>query len=394
MKNYRITRFACYGGYISQAVVNNFLPLLYVMFYTVYGIPLTRLAVVGVVNFIVQLTVDLLSAKIVDKLGYRFCAIGAHAFVAVGLILLAFLPRCIDPFAGITVAAVVYAVGGGLDEVIVSPIVESCPAPNKKGQMGLLHSMYCFGAAAVVAGASLFFAFCGMENWWILSLILTVIPLATLALFIRCPLDVHSVVGNAGDRKNLFRSASFYLFIVLILCAGASELAVAQWVSTYAELVLHIDKSMGDIFGACAFALVMGITRLVYSRFADRVKTEYFLLAGGIVTVISYLLASLVPVPIVNLVGCMLAGVGVGALWPAVFSMASARLPDGGTPLFSFLALGGDIGCALGAYVVGSLTGFLSLRQSLLCMTVFPVLLLVVAGYMLCRSGGKPPRGS
>lgn len=381
--NFALTRFACYFGYFSQAAVNLFLPLLYVTFYTIYGIPLSQIAVTGVINFCVQMAIDLSSAKLVDKVGYRASAIGAHALIIVGFVLLAFLPMVMNPFAGIIIGVVVYAIGGGLDEVIISPIIEICPAKNKKRQMGLLHSMYSFGGVFVIAVSTLFFFLAGTDNWWVMSLILTAVPFTSLLLFTFCPFSAESVPKNevvevrSFGIRELFKSFDFYIFVALILCAGASEQVIAQWVSTYAELGLGIDKEMGDIFGTMAFMLILGITRVFYSKLTDKFKVENILLVAGIIAVVAYLLASVVPNAIVNLTGCILAGVGVGALWPAVFSLASSKLPEGGTPLFSFLALGGDIGCAAGTYIIGGLTSYLSLKMSVLCAVVFPALFIV-----------------
>ena len=395
-KSYRLTRLACYGGCFSQATVNMFLPLLYVSFHTVYGISLSMVALLGTVNFAVQLVVDLLAAGLTNKISFRASALLAHACVIAGFILLVVLPFVLPPFAGLLIAVCVYAVGGGLEEVIISPIIESCPAPDKKRQMGLLHATYPLGAVGMLAFSAAFFALFGVARWRIAALILTAVPLVTFLLFTVCPFapqnepsEGEESTEGAAKKPRLFSSFSFYLFLLLMICAGASEQAIAQWISAYAELSLGIGKTMSDIFGPLAFMLVFAAVRLLYAVLSERIATHRILLFSGVLTVGAFLLAALAPNPIANLAGCLLAAVGIAAMWPAVLSLAAASLSSG-TTTFSLLAFGGDIGCGVGTYCIGGIGTRTSLHTGMLCGTAFPLLFtLAILAHTLVKKEKK-----
>ncbi len=377
--NYNRTIFSCFTGYIVQAIINNFIPLLFITLQGSYGIPLSRITMLITVNFVIQLAVDLLSAFFVDRIGYRASVAAAHACAAVGLILLPILPEIMPPFSGILIAVALYAVGGGLIEVLISPIMESCPTDNKEKAMNMLHSFYCWGQVGVVLLSTLFFNVAGVENWKLLSLIWAVIPIVNGILFLRAPIAPIITEGERGMKfTELLRSGTFLLLMLMMMCAGAGELAVSQWASFFAESGLHISKTAGDLAGPMAFAALMGTARWFYGKCGDRISLDRFMVFSGLLCAASYLMISIVSVPAVNLVGCGICGFSVGIMWPGTFSKAAASLKRGGTVMFSLLALAGDVGCSCGPALVGAVTdGTGSMKKGILAAGVFPVLMVV-----------------
>ena len=386
-KQYNKTITACFVGGIVQAVVNNFIPLLFLFFQRSYDIPLSQITLLVTFNFGIQLLVDLLSVGFVDRIGYRASMILAHALAAAGLLLLTFLPEALpSPFAGILIAVMIYAIGGGLLEVLVSPVVESCPSDNKEKAMSLLHSFYCWGHAGVVLASTLFFHVAGIENWRLLAVIWALVPVGNAFAFARVPFAPLIEDGVPGmGLKELLRVKAFWVLFVMMVCAGASEQAVSQWASTFAEKGLGISKTAGDLAGPMAFAVLMGASRLFYGKFGDRIHLERFMVYSSCLCILSYLGISLLPVPQLSLIACAVCGLSVGIMWPGTFSKAAAALPGGGTAMFALLALGGDIGCSVGPTLVGTVSGAFGddLKTGVLAGIIFPALLL--AGIILCR---------
>ena len=390
-KNYQKTMYACFIGYIVQAVVNNFVPLLFVVFQDSYHIPLSQITALITINFLIQLGVDLLSAGVVDKLGYRICVLIAHGCVAAGLVLLAFLPDLLpNPFAGILIAVGIYAVGGGLIEVLISPILEACPTKNKEKAMSLLHSFYCWGHVGVVLISTVFFRLAGVGNWRILTVLWALIPVGNLVLFAGAPIYSLHEEGETGlTLRELFTKKIFWILMLMMLCAGASEQAVSQWASIFAEKGLGVSKTVGDLAGPMAFAALMGTSRLIYGKYGDRLNLNRFMTLSCFLCIAAYGCISLIPNAAVGLAGCAVCGFSVGILWPGTFSKASAAVKGGGTAMFALLALAGDLGCSGGPTLAGAVSSQCgdNLRMGILAAVVFPVLLL--AG-MLLLSRQKP----
>ncbi len=377
--SYNRTMYACFVGYIVQAVVNNFVPLLFITFQSSYGIPLSKITLLVTVNFLLQLCVDALSVGVVDRVGYRPMAVLAHIFSAAGLILLTVLPELLpDPFAGLLIAMAVYALGGGLLEVLISPIVEACPTDNKEKAMSLLHSFYCWGHVGVVLLSTLFFAIFGVRNWKVLALIWALIPIANGIVFTRVPIAPLISEGERGmTLGELAKSKLFWLFMLAMMCAGASEQSVSQWASAFAETGLGVGKTLGDLMGPMFFALMMGLARAIYGKYGERIKLEKFMLGSCLLCVAAYLIVTLSPWPVLGLMGCGICGFSVGIFWPGTFSMASASMRRGGTALFCMLALAGDLGCSAGPTVVGMVSSAASdnLKIGILAAIAFPIVL-------------------
>lgn len=386
MKNqYHKTIYACFLGYIVQAIVNNFVPLLFLTFEETYQIPLSRITLLVTINFAVQLLVDLLAIGFVDRIGYRVSILIAHIFSAGGVLLLTVLPdRCSEPFVGLLIAVIIYATGGGLLEVLVSPIIESCPTDNKEAAMSLLHSFYCWGHVGVVFLSTVFFAVFGIDNWKIMAIIWACIPLANTILFAKVPIAPLIGEGEKGlTIKELCSKKLFWLFLLMMICAGASEQAVSQWASTFAEKGLGVSKTIGDLAGPMFFAICMGLSRAYYGKFGEKINLQRFMIGSSMLCVVSYLGIVFFTIPALGLISCGIAGLSVGIMWPGTFSMASVSIKRGGTAMFALMALAGDLGCAGDPTVVGMVSGHFAdnLQMGTLAAIVFPVILCVGLAY-------------
>ena len=383
-KKYSLTLTACYVGYVIQAMVNNLSPLLFVQFKRQFALDSAMLSFIIFINFGLQIIVDSLSAKITEKIGYRAGAILAQVFSCTGLVCLGVLPNVINPFAGIITATVLMAIGGGFVEVILSPVIEALPLGNKSGAMCFLHSFYCWGHIFTVLAATIYFNLFTIDAWRYLPVALAVIPLLNCITFAVCPLETLEGDETPSSYKSIFTMRGFWLFPVLILASGAAEQAIAQWASDFAEIGLGVDKTLGDVFGTCLFALGMALSRTVYGVLGEKIDLKKaFVLCGGLL-IGSYLLAALSPSAGLSLAGIAFGGVFVGLLWPGLYAVAGQAYPKGGTKMFGILALFGDIGCTVGP----TLTGLVSndIKTGLLFATCFPVIVLVCSVLLLKRT--------
>lgn len=385
MKNgYKKTVNACFIAYVVQAIVNNFVPLLFLTFQDSYKIPLAQITMLITINFGVQLLVDMLAISFIDKIGYRASMLIAHVCVAAGLISLTVLPELFfNPFTGLLTSVVIYAVGGGILEVLVSPVMEACPTDNKEKAMSLLHSFYCWGHVGVVLVSTLFFGIFGISGWKLLALVWAVIPIVNAVIFFRAPIALLIEEGGNGlTIKELFSKKIFWVLMLMMVCAGASEQAVSQWASTFAELGLGVSKAVGDLAGPMSFAALMGLSRLFYGKYGEKINLDRFMAYSVILCIVSYLCIVLIPVPALGLAGCALCGLSVGILWPGTFSKASASIRGGGTAMFAMLALAGDLGCSGGPTVVGMVSSYFNdnLKAGILAALIFPALLLLGIG--------------
>ena len=379
-KNYKKTLIACYLGFITQAITSNFAPLLFLTFKGSYGISLEMIALIPLVFYLTQLLVDLVAVKFADIIGYRTCVVISQLVSALGLILMAFLPELLpNALVGIIISVILYAIGSGLVEVLLSPIVEACPFENKAGVMSLLHSFYCWGAVGVILGSTLFFAVFGIENWKILTMIWAAVPLVNTVNFLSCPIERLVEDGDGMRVGQLLRTPLFLLMILLMICAGASEATMTQWASAFTESAIGVSKTVGDLAGPCMFAIFMGITRVFYGKFSEKLNLTKVMLACGSLCVVCYLLAALSPISIIGLIGCALCGLAVGIMWPGTICISSQKCPRGGTAMFAFLALAGDLGAATGPSMVGSIADAVggNLKTGLLFATLFPVVMIV-----------------
>ena len=378
---YGKTLIACFIGYIVQAIVNNFAPLLFLTFRREYDIPLSQITWLITINFAVQLTVDALSPAFVDKIGYRASMIIAHALSVLGFIALSFLPDMLpSPFLGLVICICLYAIGGGLMEVLVSPIVEACPTDNKETAMSLLHSFYCWGQAATVLISTVFFALAGVESWRVLAIIWAAVPLINLVLFTKVPINTLIAEGETGKSLSaLIKDKAFILFIVMMLCAGACELTVSQWASAFAEAGLHVSKQAGDLLGPMGFALLMGSSRAIFGKYGQKLSLKRFMAASAVLCIFCYLLIGLTDNAAAGLIGCMLCGFSVGIFWPGTFSIAAGKIKNGGTLMFALFALAGDLGCGGGPTLAGRLSAAFGddLHKGMLISAVFPAVMLI-----------------
>ena len=355
MKNYKKTKAACYLGFITQAIAANFAPLLFLKFHTDYNISLGNIALISTFFFFTQLLVDLFCAKYVDRIGYRICIVASEVCSAAGLMGLAFLPEILpSPFAGIILSVILYAIGSGLIEVLGSPIVEACPFENKEATMSLLHSFYCWGSVGTILVSTVFFLLFGIDSWKWLAILFALIPTINIYNFATCPIESLVEDGEGMGIRKLFSNPLFLIAIMMMVCSGASELAMAQWASAYAESALGFSKAVGDIAGPCMFAVTMGISRVLFGKAGDKMNLNKFMIGSGILCFICYLLASFSNNPLVGLAGCIVCGSSVGMMWPGTISISSKAFPTGGTAMFALLAMAGDLGGSIGPAIVGA----------------------------------------
>lgn len=393
--NYKKTLIACYLGFITQAITANFAPLLFLRFHSEYGIPLGRIAAISTVFYFTQILVDLFCAKFVDRIGYRKSVILSEVLSAVGLVGLALLPSLLHSrYVGILLCVMLYAIGSGLIEVLVSPIVEACPFDNKESVMSLLHSFYCWGSVGVVLLSSVFFAVFGIENWRVMACLWAILPLYNIYNFMTCPIVPLVKNGEEYGVKKLLKLPVFWCAIVLMICAGACEASMAQWASAYVESALGFSKTVGDLMGPCLFAVAMGLCRLFYGKRGETLDLVKFMTASGVLCFGCYLLSALSPWPVCGLIGCIGCGFAVGIMWPGTISVTSVRIPLGGTAMFALLAMAGDMGGAVGPYLVGTVTQGAgdNLKAGMLAACIFPAVLIVAICMMKKWSAEKPAR--
>ncbi len=391
-RKYKKTLIACYLGFITQAIAANFAPLLFLTFHKSYNIPLGRIAILSITFYITQLIVDVICAKYVDSIGYRVCAVASEAASAIGLMGLALLPTITpDPFMGLVISVIIYAIGSGLIEVLGSPIVEACPFDNKESVMSLLHSFYCWGSVGVILLSTLFFVVFGIDNWRWLSCIWALIPLYNIYNFAICPIESLVEDGEGMSIKGLFGTPLFFMGILLMICAGASELSMAQWASAFVESALGLSKTAGDLAGPCMFAITMGISRVIYGKYGERIELTGYMLGSGLLCLICYVLAALSHDPLLSLAGCILCGFSVGIMWPGTISIMSKRLPTGGTAMFALLAMAGDLGGAFGPGIVGFVTDMNNenLKAGVLAGGIFPAILIICILLMRTKATKK-----
>lgn len=385
--SYKFTLFACDMGYVTQAIINNFCPLLLVLFNTRLGVSWGELTWLITGNFLIQLFMDLVSTKLPDKIGYRACATMAHLSCVLGLTLFAILPLYLpNKFVALIIPVCIYSLGGGLIETLISPIVEACPTKNKSQAMATLHSFFSWGTILVIVLSTFFLKFFP-DKWWLLTILWAILPLLNCILFFFVPLYPLTESGKSMPTLQLFKIPSFWLFMGLIFASGATELAISQWASAFAEAGLNVDKQTGDLLGPCLFAFFSGLAKVIYSLFAKKLNLKVWVFFSGLLCIGSYLLAVFSPVPIISLIGLAATGLGIGMLWPGMFSLAAKDIPEGGTSLFAYLALAGDLGCLSGPEVVGRVSDSLggNLKIGVLSAIAFPILVVILSMFFFIK---------
>ena len=378
--NYKKTLRACYLGFITQAIAANFAPLLFLKLHNDYHIPLGMIALIPTAFFFTQLVVDIFCAKFVDRIGYRESIVASEIFSVIGLIGLAFLPNLLSSaYAGIMISVVLYAVGSGLIEVLCSPIVEACPFKNKEATMSLLHSFYCWGWVGVTLISTVLFNVIGIDNWPLVACFWAIVPLYNIYNFATCPIEHLVDEGKGMTILQLFRSPLFWGAVVLMVCSGASEISMAQWASAFVESALGFSKTVCDLAGPCLFGITMGICRVFYGKFGEKVDLSKFMIGSGLLCLICYLLASLSKNPVAALIGCIMCGFSIAIMWPGTLSISSKKIPAGGTAMFALLAMAGDLGGSIGPSSVGMISQKAgdNLQYGLFFGGIFPVVLVV-----------------
>ena len=388
--NYNYTIVACCIAYITQAIAVNFPPLLFLTFQNDYGVSIGQLGSLVAITFIIQIAVDFFATKYIDKIGYRPCVIFAHVMAGVGFILLGILPEILpNPMLGIWIACFFYSFSSGLLEVLVSPIVESCPTDNKESVMALLHSFYCWGTAAVILISIVFFSVFGIQNWRIMAMMWAALPLINMIFFYFVPIAPMEGEGENSGILPLLKHKFIWVVILMMLASGAAELSMSQWASAFAESGLGVSKTVGDIAGPFMFAILMGMGRVVYAALVKRIPLLKYMLVCAFICIAAYIMTALSSNPVLSLIGCGLVGFSVGAFWPGTISYAAGKMPQGGTAMFALFAFSGDIGCSTGPAVVAYVSEAFgnNLNIGLISVIVFPVLLMCISAVMMKRDG-------
>ena len=391
--NYKATIAASFLGYITQAIMLNFPPLLYIFFQDEYGLTLSQVSFLITANIIVELVVDVIVSKIASRVGYRPLVLSATAFAILGLLSMFLLPMIIpNKFVALILSMMLCGAGGGIMEVLISPIVEACPTKNKSGMMSLLHSFYCWGQAAVVLFSTIFFLIFGLENWMFVAIFWICVPLACMFIFSRAP--IYMLEADNSERQAsifaLFKNKVFWVLVLMMICAGASELAMAQWASAFAETVIGNSelKWLTDLLGPCLFAICMGCARVFYAKMSEKINLTKGIFISSLICIASYLIAIFSPFPALSLAGCALCGIGAGIMWPGSFSIASAKMPSGGVLMFGLLALAGDFGCLAGPSLAGQISSIFDddLKVGFAVSIIFPLTLAIICATMFIRS--------
>lgn len=382
LNNYSHTITACLCGSFIQAITLNFAPLLFLTFHSQFSVSLVKVGFLVTMNFGIQLLIDLLFSKIADRVSQRFSLVMAHVMSALGLICLGILPDLLpDPYLGLVISTVIYGIGGGLLEVMVSPVVEACPTKRKSATMALLHSFYCWGYVLTVLLSTLYFVVFGIENWQYLAMIWAIIPaLNTVYLFFVPMPDQESAGREKMEYKVLFRNKIFWLMLVMMVCSGAAEQGICQWASAFAEAGLGVSKAIGDLTGPLLFALFMGFSRIIYAKFSEKLDLRRYMFVSVLLCAFSYLCISLVPNPVIALIACSVCGFACGIFWPGTLSLAAGNIPKGGGMMFALLALGGDLGCTVGPTLVSTVSSAFgdNLKRGFLFAAAFPFIMIVL----------------
>ncbi len=391
--NFRHTKLACYIGSFSQAIVCNFMPLLFVIFNQDYKIALYLVTLLATVNFVMQFTMDFVSLFFIDRVSYRTTIITAHLLAGAGFLVLGLIvPNAEHIYAAIIFSVLLFSAGGGIFEVLISPIMEACPSDNKAASMSFLHSMYGFGCVAVIIITNVLLFVFGKENWYQIAIIWAVIPLLNALYFFFVPINKVVENNERMPMHKLIKRKSFLIFFLIMFCSGATEIAMSQWASAFAESSLGISKALGDILGPCIFALMLAFSRVLYSKLANRINLAKYLLFCGIATVFLYIFAAVLPFRFAAITACGLCGFTAGIMWPGTISLAAKTYPTGGAAMFGLFALAGDLGCTLGPTTVGMVSSAFGgdLRTGLLISCVFPILLVGGVSLLMKRVKKHP----
>lgn len=378
--NYKKTKIACYIGFVVQAIVNNFLPILFIIFNKQYNLNYEQLGRLLFINFFTQLLADALTPALVKKTGYKLAAIYCHILAALGLCMLGILPYFFNNIYPCIVASIIiYAMGSGIIEVCLSPMVELLPGDKKAADMAFLHSFYCWGQAFTVIVTSILIAVLKQSNWQFIPIIWAIVPFVNIFNFLHVPIVEQPEEEKTETLFSLFKSADFLRFAVFMICAGASEIAMAEWASLFAQQALGVSKVTGDLLGPCAFAVCMGSGRVLFGFLDGKFSPRNALIANNILCIICYILVGVCNIPAFSLIACALCGFSVSLSWPGTYSMAAKYFPHGGTLMFSVLALSGDLGCSIGPWLLGAVADRFSLHSGFLVCSVFPLIMVITA---------------
>lgn len=383
-RTYKSTKIACFAGFVVQAIINNFLPLLFIIFNTQYNLNYEQLGRLLFINFFVQLIVDAITPAVVKRIGYRGAAIACHGLAALGLCMLGTLPLLFPAqvYTCVIISIIIYAAGSGIIEVCISPIVELLPGDKKGADMAFSHSFYCWGQAFTVLVSTLLIFSFGQSKWQFIPMLWAIIPFINMLNFITVPIVEEQNEPMAKTADTLFKNRDFWIFAVIMICAGASEITMAEWASIFTQQALGVSKTVGDLLGPCAFAVCMGSGRVIFGLLDGKFNPKKALILNNILCILCYVGVAVLNIPALSLIACALCGFSVSLSWPGTYSMAARHFPTGGTLMFSVLALCGDLGCSIGPWIMGIVANNTTLETGFLVCAIFPAIMVIAAPFL------------
>ena len=376
--SYTHTKISCYLGYTSQAISFSIPPLFFAIFNTRLNMSLSQIAFVIFMCFIIQLIVDAVAVKYVDRIGYRKSMIAGQITAASGLLFLGILPEFMEnSYLGFFIAAVFYSIGCGITEVIVSPIIEYLPTKNKAAEMSLLHSSYSWGTVIAILATSFLLVLFGRVNWFVIPVLWALIPFYNIYLCFKVPFPDTIKEHERTRIKDILLNPMFITAMIVMACAGASEHVIFQWASYFAEIGLNLPKVTGDLIGPCMFGVLSGMARLWFGKYGNKKNLSGALVISGMLCTGCYICIVFSPVPLISVIACGVCGLATGLMWPGTLSLTSQILPKGGTAMFGLLAMAGDLGISCGTWLTGTLGELYNLKFGFTVSLIFPIILLI-----------------
>ncbi len=343
-----------------MSVIGNLSPVLFLTFRSLYGISYTLLGLLILINFVTQLTIDLIFSFFSHKFNIPLAVKATPLIAVVGLVFYALSPLLFpqNVYLGLVLGTVIFSAASGFAEVLISPVIASIPSKDPDREMSKLHSIYAWGVVFVIVVSTLFLLIFGAENWQWLAVFFAMVPLVSFALFVGSEIPPMQTQEKASGVLSFLKDKKLWICFFAIFLGGAAECTMAQWSSGYIEQALGIPKVWGDIFGVALFAVMLGLGRSLYAKIGKNIRSVLFL--GAIGASACYLVAALVGIPLIGLLACAFTGFCVSMLWPGNLVVAAERFPTGGVFIYAMMAAGGDLGASVAPQLVGIVTDVMS----------------------------------
>ena len=352
---YRRLKRGSYLFGVTMSVIANLSPVLFLTLRERYGISFGALGSLIAVNFVTQLLVDLLFSFRPQLFDIPKAVRYAPLLAAGGLAVYGLWPLLFpgSAYLGLLIGTVIFSASGGLAEVLLSPVIAAIPSPDPDREMSRLHSAYAWGVGPVVLLSTAYLHFFGRENWNLLPLLFTAVPLASFSLLVSAEFP-KVTAPDAFSGTSILKNRTLWLCVGVIFLSGAAENTMSQWGSSYLEAALGVPKLLGDTLGVAMFSLMLGTGRTLYTKYGRNIERVLYL--GSMGAVVCYVAAAVCPIPAVGLAACAMTGLCTSLLWPGTLIVAAERIPKGGVVMYALLAAGGDLGCSVVPQLIGILT--------------------------------------